>query len=99
MDFPYLGPGFEFLETTPGAVPGLGRLHCFTHAAQLSLGNLANDIPAVSEGAHRLAVSVARDLFVEDREQHWQRLVAYDEPELLGDEWPGVAAWDPSPAP
>ena len=27
--------------------------------------------------------------------RQWQRLNAYDEPELLGDEWPGVMAWDP----
>lgn len=99
MAFPYLGPAFEFRESVPGAVPGLGRLHCFTHAAQLSLGNLANDIPAVSEGARRLSESIARDLFVEDREEHWQRLVAYDEPELLGDEWPGLTEWDPPPTP
>ncbi len=95
MALPYLGAGFEFLERAPGARPGLDRVHCFTHAAQLSLGNLSNDIPAVSEGAQRLAEAIARALFVEDRETHWQRLLAYDEPELLGDEWPGVEAWDP----
>jgi cation diffusion facilitator CzcD-associated flavoprotein CzcO len=93
---PYLGPGFEFLERESGAVPGLDRIRCFTHAAQLSLGNLANDIPAAGEGAERLARAVARALFLEDREAHWQRLIDYDEPELLGDEWPGLAAWDPS---
>ncbi len=98
MAFPYLGPGFEFRERAPGTVSGLERIHCFTHAAQLSLGNLANDIPAVSEGARRLAESIARALFVEDRAAHWESLLAYDEPELLGDEWPGVTAWDPPPA-
>lgn len=92
---PYLGPGFEFRPREDGAVPGLARIRCFTHAAQLSLGNLANDIPAASEGAARLAEAVARALFLEDRERHWERLVAYDEPELLGDEWPGLARWDP----
>ncbi|HUF87512.1 MAG TPA: NAD(P)/FAD-dependent oxidoreductase [Thermohalobaculum sp.] len=97
MAFPCLGPGFEFCERRPGAVPGLGRIHCFTHAAQLSLGNLANDIPAVGEGARRLAEAIARALFVEDRARHWERLVAYDEPELMGDEWPGLAEWDPPP--
>jgi cation diffusion facilitator CzcD-associated flavoprotein CzcO len=92
---PYLGPGFEFLEATHGALPGLARIRCFTHAAQLSLGNLANDIPMVGEGAQRLADAIAATLYVEDREDHWQRLVAYDEPELQGDEWPGLADWDP----
>jgi cation diffusion facilitator CzcD-associated flavoprotein CzcO len=92
---PYLGPGFEYLELKPGALPGLERIRCFTHAAQLSLGNLANDIPMVGEGAQRLAEAIAATLFVEDHEDHWQRLCVYDEPELLGDEWPGVARWDP----
>lgn len=92
-DFPYLGPGFE-LRGRDGA-PDLGRIHCFTHTAQLSLGNLANDIPAVSEGADRLARAIAASLFVEDRDHHRQRLFDYAEPELLGDEWPGLQAWDP----
>jgi cation diffusion facilitator CzcD-associated flavoprotein CzcO len=95
LDFPYLGPGFEFLERQSGAQPDLDRVHCFTHSAQLSLGNLANDIPMIGEGAQLLAEAIARALFVEDREHHWQRLVSYDDPELLGDEWPGLANWDP----
>ena len=92
-DFPYLGPGFEYLARTE--TPGLGRIRCFTHAAQLSLGNLSNDIPAVSEGAERLARAIATSLFVEDRDWHLARLHAYSEPELLGDEWPGLMTWDP----
>lgn len=93
--FPYLGPGFEFNQRTPDLCPGLGLIHCFTHAAQLSLGNLANDIPATSEGAVRLSEAIARALFVEDRAHHHARLAAYDEPELLGDEWPGLERWNP----
>jgi cation diffusion facilitator CzcD-associated flavoprotein CzcO len=97
LGFPYLGPGFEFLERKAGALPGLDRIRCFTHSAQLSLGNLANDIPMVSEGAQRLAEAIARALFVEDREHHWERLAAYNDPELLGDEWPGLTDWNPPP--
>ena len=94
---PYLAPDFSFLPRTESArSPELGRVHCFTHAAQLSLGNLANDIPAVSEGAGRLARAIAASLFVEDRDHHWRRLQDYSEPELEGDEWPGLAAWDPA---
>ena len=77
------------------AVEGLGRLHCFSHAAQLSLGNLANDIPVVSEGAARLAHGIAASLFLEDRDHHWRNLEDYAEPELLGDEWLGLDAWSP----
>lgn len=92
---PYLGEGFEFRAKGTHAPPGLARIRCFTHTAQLSLGNLANDIPAVSEGAQRLAESVASALFVEDRSAHWDDLVAFDDAELLGDEWPGLAHWSP----
>ncbi len=91
--FPYLGPGFELRARNESLE--LGSIHCFTHTAQLSLGNLANDIPAVSEGAQRLARSIAASLFVEDRAHHRQRLVDYVEPELLGNEWPGLDAWEP----
>ena len=41
-------------------------MRCFNHGAQLSLGNLANDIPHASFGAERLAKSIVADLFVED---------------------------------
>ncbi len=94
-DFPYLGPGFEFLPRDGQPDGGLRNIHCFTHTAQLSLGNLANDIPAVSEGAERLARAIASSLFTEDRAYHRQRLVDYAEPELEGDEWPGLAEWSP----
>ena len=86
LDCPALGPGFE-CRPKPGADPaGLARLRVFTHAAQPSLGNLANDIPQASEGALRLARAVARDLFLEDADHHRAHLEAYAEPELLGDE-------------
>ena len=87
---PYLAPDFAFRPRPGGRVEGLDRVHCFTHAAQLTLGNLANDIPAVSEGAERLARAIAASLFVEDRGHHRRRLEDYAEPELLGDEWPGL---------
>lgn len=83
---PALGPGFEF-RAKPGAEEtGLARLRCYTHAAQPSLGNLANDIPQASEGAERLATSIARALFLEDAAAHRAALEAFAEPELLGDE-------------
>jgi FAD-dependent urate hydroxylase len=61
----------------------------------VSLGNLANDIPALSEGAERLARAIAIDLFQEDKAIHWQRLADFADPELLGDEIPGLDAWSP----
>ncbi|MGN6097830.1 MAG: NAD(P)-binding domain-containing protein [Bosea sp. (in: a-proteobacteria)] len=84
---PDLGETFEFLEKTPGACPALRQIHCFNFPATLSHGKLSGDIPAISEGADRLARGIVRSLFVADREQHFAALKAFDTPELLGDEW------------
>ncbi len=86
-DSPDLAPDFAFRERTPGACPSLARVHCFNHHATLSHGKLAGDIPAVSEGAERLARGIARGLFVEDRERHLATLERFELPELQGDEW------------
>ena len=87
---PYLAQDFAFRPRPGARVEGLDRVHCFTHAAQLTLGNLANDVPVVSEGADRLARAIAASLFVEDRDHHQRCLENYAEPELLGNEWPGL---------
>lgn len=84
---PDLGPAFEFQEREPGTCPALSQIHCFNYPAMLSHGKLSGDIPAVSEGAQRLARGIARALFVADRKTHYEALVAFATPELLGDEW------------
>ncbi|TAX54545.1 NAD(P)-binding domain-containing protein [Rhizobium leguminosarum] len=84
---PDLGEAFEFLEAERGACPALARIHCFNFPATLSHGKLTGDIPAISEGADRLARGIVRALFVADRERHFADLQAFDTPELLGDEW------------
>jgi cation diffusion facilitator CzcD-associated flavoprotein CzcO len=93
--FPDLGPAFEFQEKQQGACPMLARIHCFNHHATLSHGKLAGDIPAVSEGAQRLARGLAQLLFTEDQETHYAKLQAFDTPELLGDEWEDADATHP----
>ena len=89
---PDLAPDFSFQEKVTGACPALARIHCFNHPASLSAGKLAGDIPAVSAGAQRLARGIARSIFNEDKEYQFSRLVAFDTPELLGDEYPRGAA-------
>ena len=84
---PDLGAAFEFQERQPGTCPMLRSIHCFNHHATLSHGKLAGDIPAVSDGAQRLARGLAQSLFIEDRNLHYAALQAFDTPELLGDEW------------
>lgn len=89
--FPYLDPSFAFQEREPGAAPWLNRIHCFNWGATLSLGKISGDIPAVSDGAAYLARALAARFYAEDIERHWQGLLAYQKPELLGDEWTPAA--------
>ena len=87
LSFPYLGKNFQFKSIDPSKNKILGNIRCFNHAAQLSLGNLANDIPHSNEGAQRLAKSIAADLFEEDKKVHFERLKNYTELEINGSEW------------
>ena len=95
-DHPYLGPWFEFIERDPGTAPWVSRVLCFNFASTMSQYKLTGDIPAISDGATRLAEGIARSLFVEDYEAHFQRLLDYDQPELQGDEW--TVAGDDTPS-
>ncbi len=81
--FPWLGDGFELTERTAGACPDLGRVHVFNHAATLSLGAVASDIPGVNLGAERLAGHIVRHLFREDHAHIREQLEAFAEPELI----------------
>jgi FAD-dependent urate hydroxylase len=95
---PDLAADYGFQERVPGECPALARLHCFNHHATLSHGKLSGDIPAVSDGAWRLAHGIARALFAADRAEHFERLVAFDTPELRGDEWTDADAALPTAA-
>jgi cation diffusion facilitator CzcD-associated flavoprotein CzcO len=86
-DAPDLGPGFEFREKAPGSCPMLSHIHCFNDAAMLTHGKVSGDIPAVSAGADRLVRGIAASFFAEDVQTHFANLVAFDVPELQGDEW------------
>ena len=90
--FPYLAPDFSFGERTPGAAPWLKDIHCFNYAATLSLGKVSGDIPAVSDGAAMLARAITATFYGEDIERHYQHLLDYQKPELLGDEWTDAEA-------
>jgi cation diffusion facilitator CzcD-associated flavoprotein CzcO len=87
--FPYLGPGFELRSAHPGGAEAdaLARMRLFNWGATMSHGALAGDIPGLAIGAKRLAHAIARDLFVEDADRHWARLLAHEEPELIGTRW------------
>jgi len=86
-DDPFLGPDLEFLARRPGAAAWVERVHCFSFPAYMSHGPITGDVPAVSVGAERIATGLAARLFAEDYEANWARLIAWDTPELLGDEY------------
>jgi FAD-dependent urate hydroxylase len=88
---PDLGPLFEFQPKTPGACPGLERIHCFNYAATLSHGAASGDVPQISDGAQRLARGLAGQLLAEDVAKHYDAMQRYAEPELDGDEWTPAA--------
>jgi cation diffusion facilitator CzcD-associated flavoprotein CzcO len=90
--FPYLAPSFAFTEREPGCAPWLKDIHCYNYAATLSLGKVSGDIPAVSDGAAMLARAIAADFYCEDVETHYRDLLAYQKPELQGDEWTDAEA-------
>lgn len=84
---PDLGPAFEFLSRTEGACPGLSRIHCFAYPAVMTHGPLSGDIPAISDGARRLADGLAASFYQEDVPVHFEKIKDYADPELLGNEW------------
>jgi cation diffusion facilitator CzcD-associated flavoprotein CzcO len=88
--FPYLGSAFEFLPK-PGLDAALAwtvsHITCFAYPAVPSHGKITSGIPAISDGAIRLAQGLARSIFVEDGKHHIERFRAFDTPELFGDEW------------
>lgn len=93
--YPYLGADFAFQAKHDDAPASLARLHCFSYPALLSNGHVVGLIPGISQGARTLAQNIAGQLYFEDREHHYQAIIDFDAPELLGNEWqPAVPyAW------
>lgn len=85
--FPYLNSDFTFQEKNPGVAPWLKSVYCFNYGSSASLGKVSGDIPGISEGATWLSRAIAASLYCEDVNTHWQAMLDYDTPELLGDEW------------
>jgi cation diffusion facilitator CzcD-associated flavoprotein CzcO len=84
--YPYLGPSFEFLPKSDADLV-VSNVSCFAYPAVPTHGKITSGIPSISDGATRLAQGLARSMFVEDRQIHLDKFLAFDTPELLGDEW------------
>lgn len=83
LGHPYLGPGFELTERTPGEAPWIGRVHDFTYGARLSMGLNGNMNSGLGAGGRRIADALTRSLFLEDRHRYFAAYEAYDVAELL----------------
>lgn len=87
QDSPDLGASFDLREKNPGQCPGLERIHVFCYPAALSHGTVSGDIPAISDGAKRLAQGIVSLFYKEDIADHFENIQNFSEPEIMGDEW------------
>jgi cation diffusion facilitator CzcD-associated flavoprotein CzcO len=88
--FPYLGESFQLMPRTgtpTDLAHAMSRIHLFNWGAAISHGAVAGDIPGLALGANRIASALVRDLFVEDADRHYPRMVAHEEPELKPTRW------------
>jgi cation diffusion facilitator CzcD-associated flavoprotein CzcO len=92
---PYLGPGNEFVEKSPGAAPYLKDIHCFNPAGFVSFGVPIGDVPSMKRGHPTVTAQISRDLFLADFEHHRRRMTG-DVPADFGPELYAKAVWKPS---
>ncbi len=79
---PYLGPGFEHTEKTPGAAPYVRTLYNYTFGGLLSLGFGGASISGMKYSIPRLVGAITASFFVEDRDHHFQTLRRFAEKEF-----------------
>jgi cation diffusion facilitator CzcD-associated flavoprotein CzcO len=86
LNSPYLDAGFAFQERLPGTCPGLANIHCITGAASMTHGRVPVAVQGASVMARRLTEAICRSLFVEDFEDHYARVEAYNVREFASHE-------------
>jgi FAD-dependent urate hydroxylase len=89
---PYLGPGNEFMEKTPGAAPYLKDIHCFNPAGFVSFGVPIGDVPSMKRGHPTVTAQISRDLFLADFDHHHRRMTGSVAPDF-GPELYAKAVW------
>ncbi|HTQ35095.1 MAG TPA: NAD(P)/FAD-dependent oxidoreductase [Stellaceae bacterium] len=89
---PYLGPGNEFMEKTPGAAPYLNDIHCFNPSGFVSFGVPVGDVPSMKRGHPMVTAAISRDLFLADFDNHQRRMTG-DVPPDFGPELYAKAVW------
>jgi FAD-dependent urate hydroxylase len=89
---PYLGPGNEFREKSPGTAPYLKDIHCFNPAGFVSFGVPIGDVPSMKRGHPTVTAQISRDLFLADLEHHQRRMTGEVPPDF-GPELYAKAVW------
>jgi FAD-dependent urate hydroxylase len=79
---PYLGPGFQLTERTPGQAPHLQHLYNYTFGCLVSLGFGGASISGMKYSIPRLVSGITRSFFLEDRALHLDSLLHFAEAEL-----------------
>ncbi|HEY6081595.1 MAG TPA: NAD(P)/FAD-dependent oxidoreductase, partial [Polyangiaceae bacterium] len=79
---PYLGPGFEFTERTPGSAPYLAHLFNYTFGGLLSMGFGGASISGLKYSSTRLVSGITRSFFCEDSEAYFDSLRNFAETEF-----------------
>ncbi|WP_414502680.1 NAD(P)-binding domain-containing protein [Zymobacter sp. IVIA_5232.4 C2] len=93
-EHPYLNDDFSFQPRSAQAPAAISNVYCFCHPAHLSNGHVIGLIPGISQAAQTVAEAIVGKLYVDDRDHHYQGIMAYDDPELLGDEWTPAGPFD-----
>ncbi len=83
-DAPYVSVNYAMVEKTAGACPGIDRIKLFSHVANASHGPVAGGIPVSAGPAELLLRGIVTGLMQDDVEEIWQKLVDFNEPELVG---------------
>jgi cation diffusion facilitator CzcD-associated flavoprotein CzcO len=86
--YPYVGPAFELVEKSPGAMPGLRNIHLFNAGSLVSMGPVAGGLNGMPFGIPRLIAGISRDLFRAELDTLFTEFASYDEP----DAWEAVRA-------
>ncbi|PZU11689.1 NAD(P)/FAD-dependent oxidoreductase [Sphingomonas sp.] len=82
---PYLGPGFEMMGRDVAAEARVHGLFAFNYSALISLGLSAAALSGLKYAVPRLVEGIARQIFLDDREQILGDYHAYAELEFVQD--------------
>jgi cation diffusion facilitator CzcD-associated flavoprotein CzcO len=85
---PYVGPGFELMEKTPGTMPGLRRIRMFNAGTMVSTGPISSGLNGMPFGLPRLIKHISLDFLRDQAGALLDEFETYDEP----DAWEAVRA-------